>query len=101
MITRRLIAAAALSLALSGCATVEYRDREVIREVPVPFHVPCPKPEEVPERPARVATEHPIRPADAGERERILAAKVIQWDGYGEVADAIMRSCSKSAPKPE
>lgn len=92
-----IIGASLTALSLAACAgtpPVEFRDREVIREVPVPFREPCPNEGQVPTLPNRVAAEHPTMPADPGERERILGAKVAELQGYAATADAIMRTCS-------
>lgn len=91
------------AIAVAGCAgmtpPVEFRDREVVREVPVPFREPCPNPEEIPDTPNRIAAEHPVMPDDPGERERILGAKVAELQGYAAVAEAIMATCA--APRSE
>lgn len=85
------------ALLLPGCTktVVEYRDRVVTKEVLVPVRQPCPEAGAVPVPPRRIAEEHPVRPATAEERERILGAKVAELQGYVAEADAVMRSCAK------
>lgn len=89
---------------LAGCATTEPAVREVtvIKEVPVPYLAPCPRPEDKPAVPRRVAEEVPAMPALAtGDPDwpaisRILGAKVLELFSYADQADAVMDACSKA-----
>lgn len=87
----------AAAFTLSGCASTAPAVREVtvVKEVPVPFHQPCPKAEEVPVVPKRVAEEHPAMPPSVDDQVKILAAKVLELFGYADVADAELTACSK------
>lgn len=83
-------------LTLASCSTTPpVREVTVTKEVPAPYAAPCPKPEDKPVRPKRVAEEHPVMPIDPVEQTRILAAKILEWITYGEAADGIMSACSK------
>jgi hypothetical protein len=86
------------AIALPGCTetVTEYRDRIVTKEVFVPVRAPCPERKDVPVVPGQISDEHPIRPTDPVERERILAGKVAELQGYAASADAIMKVCSDS-----
>ena len=53
--------------------------------------VPCVQAADVPAPPAAL----PPRPADARAALDIALAKVIEWTGYGEKADPLLRSCAK------
>lgn len=90
-----LVMAVAAAFLMTGCASTHTPGPTVYKEVPVPYHAPCPKPGDKPALPKRVAAEHPVMPADHDARERILAAKVLEWIGYGDQADAVMTACSK------
>lgn len=93
---RGLIALALSPMLMAGmCQTPAVREITVTKEVPVPYAAPCPKPEDKPARPSRVAEDHPAMPPTAEQRERILAAKLLEWLTYGEAADGIMSACSK------
>lgn len=85
------------ALALSACSTTPkevVREVTVTREIPVPYHQPCPASDK-PVVPKRVADEHPVMPADGAARERILAAKVLELFGYAMQADAVMTECGR------
>ncbi len=84
-------------LILAGCATtappvgVEVRTVEVVKEV----QKPCPV--TAPARPAPLP--RPL-PADAAALAAALGAKLAEWagpGGYGERADAALRTCTASA----
>jgi hypothetical protein len=89
--------AALVLLLLSGCTQTPPPVREVTvtKEVPVPYHQPCPKAEDKPVVPKRVAEEHPVMPADEKAQIRILADKVLELFGYAATADEMMEACSK------
>lgn len=95
---RAIIAA---TLLLAACQTPPVREVTVIKEVPAPYHLPCPKAEDKPVVPKRVAEEHPAMPTladgapDYAAVSRILAAKVLELFGYADQADAVMTACSK------
>jgi hypothetical protein len=97
---RRLILAAAI-LSVAACTTPKVREVTVTKEVPVPHYQPCPKAEDVPVLPKRVAEEHPTLPKQADGTEdwkaisRILSAKVLELFGYGEQADALLTECAR------
>ena len=85
-----------LALTLAACSTTPtVREVTVTKEVPVPYAAPCPKPADIPAQPKRVAVEHPVMPADPTVQARILAAKVLEWIGYGEAASGVMTACSR------
>jgi hypothetical protein len=91
---RRLIFA--LVLLTAACATTPpVREITVTKEVPVPYHKPCPDAKDKPVVPKRVAEEHPVMPLDVNEQARILAGKVLELFGYADKADGIMTACSK------
>lgn len=103
--TTTLATVACLALSLAACQTPAVREITVTKEVPAPYAAPCPKPEDKPVRPKRVAEDHPVMPAPrdssweealraAQEQGRILAAKLLEWLTYGEAADGIMTACS-------
>lgn len=106
-LTIALLAAGAL---LAGCTTPDVREVTVIKEVPVPYHQPCPKAEDKPVVPKRVAEEHPMPvPKDgsmqaaldaANAQVRILAGKVLELFGYADEADGVMTACSKERGGP-
>lgn len=79
------VGALLLSAACSHGAAVEVRTVRV--EVPVP--VPCVVAADIPERPGPL----PPRPADARQALDLAVAKVLEWVGYGEKADAVLRGC--------
>lgn len=85
----------ALGLTIAACTTPAVREITVTKEVPVPYAAPCPKPEDKPAQPKRVAEEHPAMPADPEAKSRILGAKILEWITYGEAADGVMTACSK------
>lgn len=87
--------AANATLALTSCSAPAVREVSVVREIPVPYAAPCPKPADKPVRPKRVAEDHPVMPADPAAQARILAAKLLEWLTYGDAADGIMTACSK------
>ena len=107
----------ALGVCLAGCAgtTSPPVVKIVTRDVPVPFYQPCPAAKDIPTPPKTVHDEYPTMPSApavrdksdvagwiaqlraGGERERILAAKVLEDRTYIETADRIMRACA--APK--
>jgi hypothetical protein len=87
---------------LAGCAsTPPPREITVTKEVPVPYHEPCPKQADKPVVPKHVADEHPQMPKAADGTtdwyavSRILGAKIIELFGYADRADGIMTACSK------
>jgi hypothetical protein len=92
-----------LALLLSACAQTPAPVREVTvtKEVPVPYHEPCPKQADKPAVPKRVAEENPAMPVLADGTtdwqgvSRILGAKVLELFGYADRADGIMGACSK------
>lgn len=92
-----------LVLALVGCATTPPPvERVVIKEVPVPYHQPCPKASDLPQVPARVASETAVPRDAAGNTDwlavsRVLGAKVLEWITYGEKADGLLSACSRPA----
>lgn len=92
---KRAIPILLLSVMLASCSTPAVREVTVTKEVPAPYAAPCPKPEDKPGLPTKVSEDHPAMPADPEKRERILAAKLLEWLTYGEAADGIMSACSK------
>jgi PBP1b-binding outer membrane lipoprotein LpoB len=94
-----------LCLLFSACATTPTPIREVTvtKEVPVPYHQPCPNAVDIPGVPKRVAEEHPVMPKDAAQADgidwhavsRILADKVLELFGYADKANGIMQACAK------
>ena len=90
-----IVCALVIVAALAACQTPAVREVTVTKEVPAPYAAPCPKPEDKPIRPKRVAEDHPTMPADPGEQARILAAKLLEWLTYGDAADGVMTACSK------
>jgi len=84
-----------LVLLLTACATPQVREVTVTKEVPVPYHQPCPKVEDKPAAPKHVAEENPVMPTDLAAQTRILAAKVLELFSYADKADGIMTACSK------
>ena len=83
-----------MALALAACAKtpqpgIEVRTVDVVREVARP----CPV--TVPERPGQLA--RPL-PTDAVRLAATLALKLAEWagpGGYGERADAALKTCTK------
>jgi len=63
--------------------------RTVRVEVPVP--VACVAAADVPERPGPL----PPRPEDARQALDLAVAKVLEWVGYGEKADAVLAACTE------
>lgn len=107
-LTIALLAAGAM---LSGCTKPDVREVTVIKEVPVPYHQPCPAAADKPVVPKRVAEEHPSMPAPkdgtmqaaldaANAQVRILAGKVLELFGYADEADGVMTACSKERGSP-
>lgn len=85
-----------LMLSLAGCATTPaVREVTVTKEVPVPYHEPCPKAGDKPVVPKHVAEERPVMPADPREQVLILAAKVVEMFSYADRADGVMTACAK------
>ncbi len=83
-------AAAASLILLSACASKPAIEVRTVRvEVPVP--VACVAAADVPERPGPL----PPRPEDARQALDLAVAKVLEWIGYGEKADAVLRGCAE------
>lgn len=83
------VSLAALIL-LSACASKPAIEVRTVRvEVPVP--IPCVVAADIPERPGPL----PPRPADARQALDLAVAKVLEWVGYGEKADAVLRGCAE------
>ena len=83
-------AAAASLILLSACASKPAIEVRTVRvEVPVP--VACIAVADVPERPGPL----PPRPEDARQALDLAVAKVLEWQGYGEKADAVLRGCTE------
>lgn len=80
---------------LTGCATDHTPGPTVYKQVLVPVHAACPKPADKPVVPKHVADEHPAMPADPDQRDRILAAKILELFGYADKADGVMDACSR------
>lgn len=97
------VGSALLLLLLGGCAATATPPREVtvIKEVPVPYHQPCPAEADKPVVPKRVAEENPAMPKlsdgspDWHGISRILGSKVLELFGYAGEADAVIQECSK------
>lgn len=53
--------------------------------------VACVKAADVPAQPAAL----PPRPADARQALDLALGKLIEWAGYGEKADALLKGCAK------
>jgi hypothetical protein len=97
---------------LAACATTPPVEKIVTRDVPVPYYQPCPKAVDIPAPPKLVHEEHPTMPeaADkaavdqllgaAAARERILAAKILEYRTYSERAGAILHACAADHPPP-
>lgn len=83
-------AAAASLILLSACASKPAIEVRTVRvEVPVP--VACIAAADVPVRPGPL----PPRPEDARQALDLAVAKVLEWVGYGEKADAVLRVCAE------
>jgi len=107
-----LVALALLALLLAGCGTTPTPpvERIVTKEVPVPYYQPCPAENDIPRVPKSVHEEHPAMPqardrqaidqvlGAAAARERILAAKILEYRTYSEHADAILHACAAAPP---
>lgn len=81
-------AAAASLILLSACASkpaIEVRTVEVLKPVPVA----CVAAVDIPERPGPL----PPRPEDARQALDLAVAKVLEWQGYGERASAVLAGC--------
>lgn len=71
-----------------ACASKPAIEVRTVRvEVPVP--VACVAAADVPVRPGPL----PPRPEDARQALDLAVAKVLEWVGYGEKADAVLRGC--------
>lgn len=82
-------AASASLILLSACASKPAIEVRTVRvEVPVP--VACVAAADVPERPGPL----PPRPEDARQALDLAVAKVLEWVGYGERADAVLAGCA-------
>ena len=103
-----------LGLLLAGCSTDRTPpiERIVTKDVPVPFYQPCPAEKDIPRPPRNVHEEHPAIPeakdrqaidqllGAAAARERILAAKILEFRTYAERADAVLHACAAEPPPP-
>lgn len=85
-----------VALFVTGCSPkTVVREVTVTKEVPVPYYQPCPRPEDKPQRPSRLASDHPVMPGTAEARELLMALKLLEWIGYGDQADAVLTECAR------
>lgn len=83
-------AAAASLILLSACASKPAIEVRTVRvEVPVP--VACVAIADVPERPGPL----PPRPEDARQALDLAMAKILEYFGYADKADAVLRGCAE------
>lgn len=81
-------AAAASLILLSACASKPAIEVRTVRvEVPVP--VACVAVADVPVRPGPL----PPRPEDARQALDLAVAKILEYFGYADKADAVLRGC--------
>lgn len=107
-----LIVLALPALLLAGCSSTHTPpvERIVMKEVPVPYFQPCPAEKDIPVVPTSVHDEYPTMPqakdrqaidqllGAAAARERILAAKILEYRTYAEHADAVLHACAAAPP---
>ena len=89
----RIVVLAAM-IALAACAAPHAAAPSLnvqTQTVYIDRPVLCVKAADVPPPPAAL----PPRPADARAALDLALAKVIEWSGYGEKADPLLRACSK------
>lgn len=89
---KRLIIAAALSLAVAGCGRTIATDRPVYVKVPVAQKCVGP----APARPATLEAKTPDwKGMDIRQRVAAVSAWALEWVGYGEKLEVAVAGCPK------
>ena len=79
-----------LCLALAGCASAPPAvDVRTVR-VPVVRVEKCLAPADVPKRPGAL----PKRPSTISAALDVAVAKILEWQNYGDRADAVLKGCA-------
>lgn len=79
-----------LLVLLAGCASATPAVRVETVEVPVIRVEKCVAASDIPARPAAL----PPRPEDIRAALDLAYAKVLEWVGYGERAEAVLQGCA-------